>query len=118
MHERAIDYIRGLLSPIERKNGWPLAEALHRPDPYSIQYLLDRARWDAQQVRDYVVDELGSETAVLVVDETGFLKKGRHSAGVYRQYSDTAGRIENCQIGVFLAYASCRGRAMGGGGLL
>ena len=107
---------RGLLSPAERKNSWQLAEVSGDATPYGLQHLLGRALWDADAVRDvlqrYVVEHLGEPDAVLVVDETGFLKKGRHSAGVARQYSGTAGRIENCQIGVFLAYASRHGQAL------
>ena len=84
--------------------------------PYGMQHLLDRASWDAEAARDrvrsYVVEELGSPDAVLIVDETGFLKKGVHSAGVKRQYSGTAGRIENSQVGVFLSYASDKGAAL------
>jgi SRSO17 transposase len=116
MRQRALDYVTGLLSPIERKTSWQLSEAVNRQTPYSLQHLLDRARWEADAVRDdlrtYVIEHLGEPDAVLVVDETGFLKKGRHSVGVQRQYSGTAGRIENCQIGVFLAYASQRGRVL------
>jgi SRSO17 transposase len=116
MQERALDYLIGLLSPVERKNGWQLAEAAAHRSPYSVQHLLDRAHWDCDVVRDDLVDylaqELGDEDGVLVVDETGFVKKGVHSAGVQRQYSGTAGRIENCQIGVFLSYASRYGRAL------
>jgi SRSO17 transposase len=111
---RALAYLRGLLSPVERKNGWQLAEQAGEATPDGMQHLLARADWDADQVRDdlrvYVVEHLGDEQAVLVVDETGFLKKGTKSVGVQRQYSGTAGRIENCQIGVFLAYASRKGR--------
>jgi SRSO17 transposase len=111
---RALAYVRGLLSPVERKNGWQLAERAGEPTPDGMQHLLARADWDADQVRDdlraYVMEQLGEEHAVLVVDETGFLKKGPKSVGVQRQYSGTAGRIENCQIGVFLAYASGQGR--------
>jgi SRSO17 transposase len=111
---RALAYLRGLLSPVERKNGWQLAEQAGEATPDGMQHLLARADWDADHVRDdlraYVVEHLGDEQAVLVVDETGFLKKGRRSVGVQRQYSGTAGRIENCQIGVFLAYASPEGR--------
>ena len=111
---RALAYLRGLLSPLERKNGWQLAELAGERTPDGMQHLLARADWDADQVRDdlraYVVEHLGEEHAVLVVDETGFLKKGPKSVGVQRQYSGTAGRIENCQIGVFLAYASAKGR--------
>ncbi|MCA1612654.1 MAG: IS701 family transposase [Acidobacteria bacterium] len=112
--ERATAYLRGLISPVERKNGWQLAEEAGDETPYGVQHLLGRAEWSADEVRDdlrsYVVEHLGSEDAVLVVDETGFLKKGTKSAGVQRQYSGTAGRIENCQVGVFLAYATSEGR--------
>src|SRR6266480_7458183 len=111
---RALAYLRGLLSPVERKNGWQLAEQAGEATPDGMQHLLARADWDADQVRNdlraYVVAHLGDAQAVLVVDETGFLKKGTQSVGVQRQYSGTAGRIENCQIGVFLAYASPKGR--------
>jgi SRSO17 transposase len=114
LRQRALAYLRGLISPIERKNGWQLAEAAGDPTPYGVQHLLGRAAWSADAVRDdlraYVVEHLGDVDAVLVVDETGFLKKGTKSVGVARQYSGTAGRIENCQIGVFLAYATGRGR--------
>jgi SRSO17 transposase len=116
MQQRARDYLQGLLQPVERKNGWQLAEVTGQRVPYSIQHLLDRARWDADAVRDdtrsYALEYLADPDAVLVVDETGFLKKGHHSVGVARQYSGTAGRIENCQIGVFLAYVSNRGRVL------
>jgi len=109
-------YLRGLLSPVERKNGWQVAEVNGAPTPYGVQHLLGRAKWDADEVRDdlrpYLVEHLGDPQAVLVVDETGFLKKGQHSAGVARQYSGTAGRIENCQIGVFLTYASPQGHVL------
>ena len=107
---RARAYLQGLLSPLERKNGWHLAEAAGDASPDGVQDFLARMHWDADAVRDdlraYVVEHLGDPDAVLVLDETGFLKKGDKSAGVKRQYSGTAGRIENCQIGVFLAYAS------------
>lgn len=112
---RAGRYLAGLLAPLERRNGWHLAEALGESTPDGVQRLLRTAQWDADAVRDdlrrYVVEHLGDPGAVLVIDETGFLKKGTKSAGVARQYSGTAGRIENCQIGVFLAYASRRGHA-------
>ena len=95
---RAGAYIRGLLSPVERKNGWQLAEVNGEATPYGVQHLLGRAIWDADALRDdlcpYVVEHLGGpRMAVLVVDETGFLKKGQQSAGVARQYSGTAGRM-------------------------
>src|SRR5262244_1855727 len=114
LRERALTYLRGLLSTVERKNGWQLAEEAGDKTPYATQHLLGRAEWDADSVRDelcqYVNEQLADPEGVLVVDETGFLKKGDKSAGVQRQYSGTAGRIENCQIGVFLAYASKYGR--------
>ena len=113
---RALDYLKGLLSPVERKNGWQLAEQAGDATPDGVQRLLSSYRWDADMVRDdlasYVVEYLADADGVLVVDETGFLKKGNKSAGVQRQYSGTAGRIENCQIGVFLAYACSKGRAL------
>jgi SRSO17 transposase len=113
---RALGYIRGLLGGIERKNGWQLAEHLGDPTPDGVQHLLARAAWDADAVRDdlarYVAEHLGHPDGVLVVDETGFLKKGTKSVGVARQYSGTAGRIENCQVGVFLGYVTDRGRAL------
>ncbi|SAL07157.1 hypothetical protein AWB78_08447 [Caballeronia calidae] len=102
-------YLKGLLGTVERKNGWQLAEWIGEATPDGVQHLLERAQWDADAARDvlreYVVEQLGEREAVLIVDETGFLKKGEHSAGVQRQYSGTAGRIENSQIGVFLCYA-------------
>lgn len=113
---RAVGYIRGLLGTAERKNGWQLAEELGDPTPDGVQHLLARALWDADAVRDdlarYVAAHLGDPGGVLVVDETGFLKKGDKSVGVARQYSGTAGRIENCQVGVFLGYATPKGRAL------
>src|SRR5215207_10335191 len=113
---RAMAYLAGLLSPAERKNSWQLAEISGDPNPYGFQHLLGRADWDADTLRDrlrtYVTDYLADGDAVGVIDETGFLKKGVHSAGVARQYSGTAGRIENCQMGVFLAYASRYGQTL------
>jgi SRSO17 transposase len=111
---RAADYLRGLLGDAQRKNGWQVAEYLGEGRPYGVQHLLGRADWDADAVRDdlraYVLEHLADPDGVLVADETGFLKKGTKSAGVQRQYSGTAGRIENCQVGVFLAFAGRRGR--------
>jgi SRSO17 transposase len=113
---RAMSYLAGLLSPAERKNSWQLAEMSGDPNPYGFQHLLGRADWDPDVLRDklrsYVTDYLADPDAVGVIDETGFLKKGVHSAGVARQYSGTAGRIENCQIGVFVAYASQHGQTL------
>src|SRR5262249_39197828 len=113
---RAVGYVRGLLSDAERKNGWQLAEHLGDPTPDGVQHLRARADWDADAVRDellgYVRERLGHPDGVLLVDETGFLKKGTKSVGVARQYSGTAGRIENCQVGVFLGYATRHGRTL------
>ena len=99
--------MRGLMSYVPRKNRWQFAESVGEETPDGIQRLLDAAVWDEDGVRDdvrnYVVEELETPEAALVIDETGFLKKGTHSVGVKRQYSGAAGRIENCQIGVFLA---------------
>jgi SRSO17 transposase len=116
IRRRAAVFLRGLLGGVERKNGWQLAEHASEMTPDGMQRLLTTTRWDAETLRDdvcaYVVEQLGEPRGVLVVDETGFLKKGDKSAGVQRQYSGTAGRIENCQIGVFVAYASGKGRAL------
>jgi SRSO17 transposase len=104
--ERVKAYLRGLLSPIERKNGWQLAEEAGLPTPYAMQYLLSRAVWESDEVRDqlqaYVREMIAGPEGMLLIEETGFLKKGKKSVGVQRHYSGTAGRIENCQIGVFL----------------
>ncbi|MFE5881523.1 IS701 family transposase [Streptomyces hydrogenans] len=109
-------YLLGLLSQAERKNCWQLAEQAGHVRPGPMQRLLSYARWDADAVRDdirtYAVEHFGADGGVLIVGETGFLKKGRASAGVQRQYTGTAGRIENSQVGVFLAYATGRGRAL------
>ena len=108
--KRARAYVLGLLSHAERKNGWTLAEFAGDLSPDGMQRLLNFYAWDAGAVRDavrrYVVKNLGGSAAVLVADETGFLKKGTRSAGVARQYTGMAGRIENAQVGVFLAYAA------------
>jgi SRSO17 transposase len=113
---RARMYVLGLLSRAERKNSWTLAEQAGDLTPDGMQRLLNFYRWDADAVRDdvrsYVLDNLGERGGIAVADETGFLKKGTKSAGVQRQYSGTAGRIENCQLGVFLTYVSAKGRAL------
>jgi SRSO17 transposase len=110
-------YLRGLLAGLERKNGWTMAEHAGAVSPDGMQRLLRTAGWDIDGVRDdlrgYVLEKLGDRASgVFVVDETGFVKKGVRSAGVARQYTGTTGKIDNCQIGVFLAYASTRGRAL------
>lgn len=116
LRRRAEQYLRGLLTQMGRKNSWQLAEAVGAATPHGFQRLLGRAQWDADEVRDdlqcYVMEHVGDAHGVLIVDETGFLKKGAKSAGGGRQYSGTAGRIENSQIGVFLAYRSKLGHAL------
>lgn len=113
---RVRQYVSGLVAGLERKNGWTIAEQAGEVSPDGMQRLLRRADWDVDgvrdDVRDYVIEQLGEPHGVLIVDETGFLKKGTRSAGVQRQYSGTAGRTENCQIGTFLAYTSSGGHAL------
>jgi SRSO17 transposase len=108
-------YLAGLLLRVERKNGWQLAEAIRERGPHGVQRLLTGAVWDAEAVRDdlraYVIEQLGEDDGVLIIDETGFPKKGNHSCGVAGQYTGAAGRCENAQVGVFLAYAAARGTA-------
>ena len=116
--KRAREYVRGLMATLERKNGWQLAEFIGDSSPYAVQNFLSRAIWSADKARDQLtksaMDTLleKQEAGALIIDETGFLKKGKHSAGVKRQYSGTAGRIENSQIGVFLALAGSNGHAL------
>ncbi len=117
--KRVLGYLKGLLSPLERKNGWHLASANSEATPDGVQRLLNAAEWSADEVRDdlrqYVVEHLGGSQAgsVVVIDETGFIKKGTKSVGVKRQYSGTAGRVENCQVGVFLTYSAAgKGRCL------
>ena len=113
--ERSLGYLKGLLGTAQRKNGWQLAEWMGEATPHGVQHLLERASWDSDAARDilrgYVVERLAQREGVLIVDETGFIKKGVHSAAVQRQYSGTAGRIENSQVGVFLCYAGEGGSA-------
>ncbi|WP_326757092.1 IS701 family transposase [Streptomyces hirsutus] len=112
---RAGRLVLGLLSDLPRKNCWSIAEWAGEATPHGMQHLLCRASWDADavrdDVRDYVVEQLHDDQAVLVVDETGDLKKGAHTVGVQRQYTGTAGRIENAQVAVYLVYAGLRGHA-------
>lgn len=114
--QRALAYLKGLMSDVPRKNGWQLAEQAGELRPDGMQRLLSTSVWDVEGVRDdlraYVMEHLGHPGGVLVIDETGFIKKGDKSVGVKRQYSGTAGKIENCQIGVFLGYASNVGQAL------
>jgi SRSO17 transposase len=106
--EAARRYLRGLLAPVERKNCWQIAEAVGEQDPQPMQRLLYSARWDEEGVRDelqrFVIEQFGDERAIGIMDETGFLKKGTKSVGVKRQYTGTAGKVENSQVGVFLTY--------------
>jgi SRSO17 transposase len=114
--KRAIQYLKGLLSHCERKNGWQLSEITGDKTPYALQNLMNRVNWDTDAVRDdlqaYVSEHFGEDEGIFIVDETGFIKKGTKSAGVQRQYSGTAGRIENSQIGVFLAYKTSKGHTL------
>ncbi len=116
IRQRAPRYVQGLIAQVDRKNGWQLADYLGDETPKNLQHFIARSQWSADAVRDdlarYLVEHLGHEEGVLVIDETGFLKKGTKSAGVARMYSGTAGRIENCPIGVFLAYATPQGHTL------
>ncbi len=113
---RVRGFLFGLLADLPRKNCWTIAEHAGDADPHGMQHLLGRARWDTDGVRDdlrdYVIAGLGDGDAVLVVDETGDVKKGTATVGVQRQYTGTAGRIENAQVAVYLTYAGARGHAM------
>ena len=113
---RALSYLQGLLSAVERKNGWHLAEQAREATPYGMQRLLSRAVWDADLVRDdlrtYVLEQLGTQQAIVVLDESSFPKRGRKSAGVQVQYCGTTGHVENCQVGVFLAYVTAKGHTL------
>ena len=111
----AAAFLDGVLGPERRKTGWMRAEAAGDPGPWRQQAVLGRSHWDADalrdMVRDYALETLASPGAVLVIDETGFLKQGQHSCGVGRQYTGSAGKIASCQIGVFAAYVSDKGCA-------
>jgi SRSO17 transposase len=113
---RALAYLQGILSCVERKNGWQLAEHAREANPYGMQRLLSQAVWDVDGVRDdlrnFVIEHLGDLYAVLVIDETSFPKCGRKSAGVKRQYCGTTGDLENCQVGVFLSYVTVKGHTL------
>jgi SRSO17 transposase len=113
---RAQAYLQGLRRAAERNNSWQVAEVCGESTPSGFQYVLSRADWDADAVREAlrldVIQQLGDPNGVLVLDETGFLKNGEHSVGVARQYSGTAGTVEHGQIGVFLSSASPLGQAL------
>jgi SRSO17 transposase len=112
----AAAYLQSLLSTVERKNSWQLAEAAGLANPYPFQHLLGRAQWDAEAVRDAhcrdLLAGLGQEDAVLAIDESGFIKKGDKSAGVARQYCGASGKLDNCQVGVFLSWQTAKGHAL------
>src|SRR3989440_3388252 len=113
---RALSYLQGLLSSVERKNGWQLAEQAREATPYGMQRLLSNAVWDADGVRDdlraYVLEQLGTQDAIVVIDESSFPKRGSKSAGVQVQYCGTSGHVENCQVGVFLGYVTAKGHTL------
>src|SRR6266550_9525256 len=113
---RALRFVQGILSTVERKNGWQLAEQAREATPYGMQRLLSQAIWDADLVRDdlraYALEHLGTQDAMLAIDETSFPKAGNKSAGVGKQYCGTTGQIQNCQVGVFLSYITTRGHSL------
>lgn len=112
----AFEYIQTLLCSVERKNSWQMAEAAGHRTPYQFQNLLGRAVWDSeavcQEIKAYTVEQLNDGASILAVDETGFLKKGSQSVGVQKQYFGLTGQLENCQVGVFLAYVSSKGHSL------
>ncbi len=113
---RALKYLQGILSSIERKNGWQLAEHAREARPDGMQRLLASAVWDTDGVRDdlrtYALEHLGNQSAIVVLDETSFPKQGKKSAGVGVQYCGTTGQVENCQVGVFLSYVTAKGHTL------
>jgi len=115
-YHRALKYLQGILSSLERKNGWQLAEQAGEARPDGMQRLLSSAIWDADGVRDdlrsYALEQLGCESAILVIDESGFPQRGKHSAGVGLQYCGTTGQVQNCQVGVFLSYVTAKGHTL------
>jgi SRSO17 transposase len=114
--QAAFNYIQALLSPVERKNGWQVAEQVGDANPYRVQHLLGRAHWDADavthEIRQYAIEYLNDPFDILAIDETGFLKQGDQSVGVQVQYYGTTGHLENCQVGVFLAYITEKGHTL------
>lgn len=111
--QSAFDYLQALMSPVARKNGWQMAEQVGHQTPYQFQHLLRRTQWDGdevtQEVPQSVTEGLGREDGILAVDETGFIKQGNHSVGVQVQHCSLTGRLENSQVGVFLAYVNPHG---------
>ena len=115
VRDTSLHYLEALIGQVDRKNCWQIAEEAGDETPDGMQRLLRKARWNADEVRDdlrnYVVEYLGEREGVLIIDETGFIKKGDKSVGVQRQYTGTTGKIDNCQIGVFLSYFTNKGKA-------
>src|SRR3989440_593136 len=113
---RALRFVQGILSPVERKNGWQLAEQAREATPYGMQRLLSQAVWDADGVRDdiraFVLHQLGSSPLTVAIDESGFLKRGQHSAGVGKQHYGPTGDVRNCQVGVFLSLVTASGHTL------
>lgn len=114
--QRVLRYLQGVLSHVERKNGWQLAEQAREAMPYGMQRLLSSAVWDANLVRDdlrnYVLEQVGTQEAIVAIDETSFPKRGSKSAGVQVQCCGTTGQVQNCQVGVFLAYMTAKGHSL------
>jgi SRSO17 transposase len=115
-YQRVLRFVQGVLSHIERKNGWQVAEHAREATPYGMQRLISQAIWDEDGVRDEVralaLQHLGTAQAIVAIDETSFPKRGKHSAGVKKQYCGTTGQVQNCQVGVFLSYITARGHTL------
>src|SRR6266571_2415079 len=115
-YQRTLRFLQGILSHVERKNGWQLAEQARETTPYGMQRLLSQAIWDGDGVRDevraFALEQLGTSEAIVAIDETSFPKRGKHSAGVKKQYCGTTGQVQNCQVGVFLSYITARGHTL------
>ncbi len=115
-YERLLRFVQAILSSVERKNGWQVAEHAREATPYGMQRLLSQAVWDTDGVRDevrtFALEHLGTSEAIVAVDETSFPKRGKHSAGVKKQYCGTTGQVQNCQVGVFLSYITARGHTL------
>ncbi len=115
-YQRLLRFLQGIVSQVERKNGWQLAEQARETTPYGMQRLLSQAVWDEDGVRDevraFALSQLGTSEAIVAIDETSFPKRGKHSAGVKKQYCGTTGQVQNCQVGVFLSYITARGHTL------
>src|SRR5450759_2454104 len=115
-YQRMLRFLQGVLSHVARKNGWQLAEQAREATPYGMQRLLSQAVWDGDGVRDevraFALEQLGTSEAIVAIDETSFPKRGKHSAGVKKQYCGTTGQVQNCQVGVFLSYITPAGHTL------